>query len=928
MNEVELKIRKIIEYSDYFSKLKNDDSFLYDELNKISIKTINMVKDYYKNSEKIKKIRYLIIKEIEKEELFTKEKLENIKESVNKEYSTNILQSWKEDFSIVHTIFYMPIKDEVETLLVEIGVSIINGLNLNNVELKKQGFDSGQNFGSDICWIAIYNNKQKNQSTSLQLFIEFNKDNLIYGLFEFLSKNQFKSKFEQTKEQISFEMILNDLKNNVDDIIKDTEYVPKFWKFSPGENAKYWDEMKFKGIASIGWGNLDFVDKTAKKIKELDINYFKKDSKSPAIIEYINKIMIGDYLIAFNGETNILGYGVVTNGAQYSEEEVIKNTDNYNFLSVKWFEFKEPQKSKKVHRNTFVDVNDRKEEFNNLINNNKSSEIINKYDGENMPTVIVQKQPLNQILYGSPGTGKTYHTIDKALEIIFKREDKNKEFNFKIKDKNGKEIEPTKKTYNDILNSEEVEKRIHLKGLFEYFKDEENGQIEFVTFHQSYGYEEFVEGIKAKTNEETKNIEYEIEAGIFKKLSEKAKEITYKKDSIEFDSNSKIWKISLAGSGDNKIKTECYKDGYIRFSYEEKFNESVLDNRELNIPLNALVNKMKIGDIVVSLDTYKSINQIGIVESEYLYLEEYEKYRHARKVKWFLTEPKIIDFYEINGNIPFANSAIHEINPNKEKFFNLIPNQDIEVKANNVNKNYILIIDEINRGNISKIFGELITLIEPSKRIGADEEIRVKLPYSGKEFGVPLNLYIIGTMNTADRSIAPIDTALRRRFIFEEMAPDSSLLNKEKIIVQVSKNDKSDTGIELDKLLEAINIRIEYLYDRDHTLGHAYLIDVKTFDDLKFAFKNMIIPLLAEYFYEDWENIDLVLNQNGFIINGLTDENYLTKIKSKINGKTIFKVSVDKYWDVENFKKIYDDTIDLRQKDETTTNKIQSDEKE
>ena len=225
-------------------------------------------------------------------------------------------------------------------------------------------------------------------------------------------------------------------------------------------------------------------------------------------------------------------------------------------------------------------------------------------------------------------------------------------------------------------------------------------------------------------------------------------------------------------------------------------------------------------------------------------------------------------------------------------------------------KNYVLIIDEINRGNISKIFGELITLIEPSKRIGVDEEIRVKLPYSGdseEPFGVPKNLYIIGTMNTADRSIAQIDTALRRRFVFEEMAPNPSLLNKDKIKVQVSKDDETDTGIELDKLLEAINTRIEYLYDRDHTIGHAYLIDVKNLDDLKFAFKNKIIPLLAEYFYEDWENIKLVLDdkENKFITVKEKGNHPALSSMDKNYNKKLYSVNDINNLDAKDFISIY-----------------------
>ena len=465
--------------------------------------------------------------------------------------------------------------------------------------------------------------------------------------------------------------------------------------------------------------------------------------------------------------------------------------------------------------------------------------------------------PLNQILYGPPGTGKTYSAIKKALEII--------EGN----------------ASND-------------KSKFKSYV--ENGQIKFVTFHQSYGYEEFVEGIKPILNNDeadsSKEIKYDIEDGIFKKLCKMAKSIEGKANkTLEFNKNVNFWKMSLGNSqipDEDFVFEYCIKNNVVLLGFGDYQDFSDCENIEkilekmkketVDFPvtaINILKNKIKNGDIIlVSLGNEK-LRAVARVTGEYKYLDrdDLESFVQARSVEWIFIPDEPI-YYEKILYKQFSQMSIYNIKDNlKIDEFKQIFTKD----SQKIEKNYALIIDEINRGNISKIFGELITLIEPSKRLGADDEIMVELPYSKEKFGVPSNLYIIGTMNTADRSIALMDTALRRRFEFVEMMPEYDELNEINI-----------EGINIGEMLKTINERIEYLYDRDHTIGHAYFINVSDLKTLANVFKNKILPLLQEYFYDDWEKIRLVLGDSQ------KDENLqLVKIKKNMAVEKLFRGKID-----------------------------------
>lgn len=448
----------------------------------------------------------------------------------------------------------------------------------------------------------------------------------------------------------------------------------------------------------------------------------------------------------------------------------------------------------------------------------------------------------NIILYGPPGTGKTYHTVLYAVSII-----------------EHVSLEALQsESYDDVLkryNSYKVKNR-----------------IAFTTFHQSYGYEEFIEGIKPTLDSEQIQIEYQIQPGIFKDFCETASEPGDFLTSYGIKRNAQIWKVSLGGSGMNELKRDCFENNRIRIGWDH-FGENLLGATKepegtVKDILNNFQNEMEEGDIVLSLSDQKHIDAIGVIigapewlDSEENYVKDKNNheiihYKRSRKVKW-LAKNIHENIFDLNGGKVLVQKTVYKLNRLTLQDIQTIlqphmPQQGLDTSKNR--EPYVFIIDEINRGNISKILGELITLIEPSKRIGADEEMKVQLPYSKTEFGVPDNIYILGTMNTADRSIALMDTALRRRFQFIEMMPDENVLAG--VIVD---------SIRVEDMLRAMNQRIEVLYDREHMLGHAYFVSLKsnpTLEALSSIFINSIIPLLQEYFYEDYSKIQMVLGDN------------------------------------------------------------------
>ena len=481
-----------------------------------------------------------------------------------------------------------------------------------------------------------------------------------------------------------------------------------------------------------------------------------------------------------------------------------------------------------------------------------------KGKGETMPTTsneIQKKQanfPLNQILYGPPGTGKTYR-LSKIMD-----------------------------NFTQNLN---VKSNDDTDALYEMLK------IETYTWYQVAAAILYDAAI-SNTN-----------GGWLKLNNGIVNHILFKLKSIKSGSKTPIQTISSDLLFHTKMDCEYVKTQERRAPFIFEKNEK----SEWHVDTKILNDECP--EAIDLYEKYKEIKEQKVgtsyTKENFKFITFHQSYGYEEFVEGikpiFDDENEDGDItYEISKGIFYQcceNALLLSDYKGKLRDFCDMPKDERQKFFNENTPKYAIFIDEINRGNISKIFGELITLIEPSKRLGADDEIMVELPYSKEKFGVPSNLYIIGTMNTADRSIALMDTALRRRFEFVEMMPEYDTLNE--TIIE---------GINVGEMLKTINERIEYLYDRDHTIGHAYFINVSDLKTLANAFKNKILPLLQEYFYDDWEKIRLVLGDSQFIKEKKPANALFKSGTDYINDKILYEIDKEAFYNKQNYLKIYNST--------------------
>lgn len=444
--------------------------------------------------------------------------------------------------------------------------------------------------------------------------------------------------------------------------------------------------------------------------------------------------------------------------------------------------------------------------------------------------VRIWERRKNVVLYGAPGTGKTYDVPELAVRLC---------------DPAFMAAEPSREEIVSRYNQLKTEKR-----------------IAFTTFHQSLDYEDWIEGLRPVVNENSQ-VTYEIESGIFKKLCEEAERPVVKDKQVGIADNAVVWKVSLAGTGDNPVRSDCMKNSYIRIGWDgygpvisDETDWSIYNGEGKQI-LDAYINKMKVGDIVMSCYSSQTIDAIGVVVGDYEFDDSLPNYKRVRRVNWLVKNINE-NIVEMNDGKTMTLGTVYRLNSiTLDNVKSVLEKYDTSSKMEENDKAYVMVIDELNRGNVSKVFGELITLLEADKRKGRINAESVVLPYSKKVFHIPNNVYLIATMNTADRSLGSLDYAIRRRFAFIAEKPfgievegfDEELFELVSSLFVKNFDEYKESGWDLTMKLESADTLSEEYKPEDVWIGHSYFLmqDEEGNDNTTDRLLYEIIPLLEEY---------------------------------------------------------------------------------
>ena len=444
--------------------------------------------------------------------------------------------------------------------------------------------------------------------------------------------------------------------------------------------------------------------------------------------------------------------------------------------------------------------------------------------------VRIWERRKNIVLYGAPGTGKTYDVPEFAVRLC---------------DPAFMAADPSREEIVSRYNQLKTEKR-----------------IAFTTFHQSLDYEDWIEGLRPVVNENSQ-VTYEIESGIFKKLCEEAERPVVKDKQVGIADNAVVWKVSLAGTGDNPVRSDCMKNSYIRIGWDgygpvisDETDWSVYNGEGKQI-LDAYINKMKVGDIVMSCYSSQTIDAIGVVVGDYEFEDKFPNYKRVRRVNWLVKNINE-NIVEMNDGKTMTLGTVYRLNSiTLDNVKSILEKYNTSSKMEENDKAYVMVIDELNRGNVSKVFGELITLLEADKRKGRINAESVVLPYSKKGFHIPNNVYLIATMNTADRSLGSLDYAIRRRFAFIAEKPfglevegfDEDLFEKVSRLFVKNFDEYKESGWDQTMKLEPADTLSDEYKPEDVWIGHSYFLmqDEEGEDNTSNRLLYEIIPLLEEY---------------------------------------------------------------------------------